>query len=161
MMPMSKKSPIDSSSEAIEFRPDEPDNSLSSMNSKEEEETQKPSTNGAAKAGKRERAFELSLPAVVTGRDALENRFREKTQILSISSEEATVWLKSRVEIGSKLDISLDIPKTLILESHLQLKLTGTVIFAEADSVQRGKKHLIALRLEKKFKLLPIPSSIN
>jgi hypothetical protein len=160
MMPMSKKSPFDSSPEAIELRPAEPDNALPSMNSKEED-TLKPSTQGATKAGKRERAFELSLPAVVTGRDAMENRFREKTQVLSISSEEATVWLKSRVAIGSKLDISLNIPKTLILESHLQLKLSGTVTITEADSIRPGKRQLVALRLEKKFKLLPIPSSIN
>lgn len=160
MILMIKKSPFDSSPEAIEFRPTEPDNSLPAMNSKDED-TLKPSTHGAAKPGKRERAFELSLPAVVTGRDALENRFREKTQVLSISAEEATVWLKSRVAVGTKLDISLDIPKTLILESHLQLKLTGTVTIAEADSIRPGKRQLVALRLEKKFKLLPIPSSNN
>lgn len=127
----------------------------------ENEELSKPSNHGAARTGKRERAFELSLPALVTGLDALENKFREKTQLYSISSEEATVWLRSKVMVGSKIDLSLDIPKTLILENHLKLRLTGTVVLAQADSARAGKKQLVSVRLDKKFRLLPIPSSIN
>ncbi|HCS49045.1 MAG: hypothetical protein A2V45_03595 [Candidatus Aminicenantes bacterium RBG_19FT_COMBO_58_17] len=127
----------------------------------EKEEPFKPSIHGASKDGKRERAFELSLPALVTGMDALENRFREKTLITSISSEEATIWLRSQVLVGAKLDISLDIPQTLILENSLKLQLTGTVLLAQAESQRNGKKQLVSLRLDKKFKLLPIPPSIN
>jgi len=93
--------------------------------------------------------------------DALDNKFREKTQVLSISSEEATVWLRSRVMLGSKLDLALDIPKTLILENHLKLRLSGTVILMNNDSARVGKKQLVSLRLDKKFQLLPIPPSIN
>lgn len=120
-----------------------------------------PSIHGASKDGKRERAFELSLPALVTGIDALENRFREKTLITSISSEEARIWLRSQVSIGTKLDISLDIPKTLILESGLKLQLTGTVRLIQTDTSQNGKKQLISLRLDKKFKLIPVAPTIN
>jgi hypothetical protein len=127
----------------------------------EKQETLNSSIQGASKAGKRERAFELSLPALVTGLDALENRFREKTLISSISAEEATVWLRSPVTIGAKLDISLDIPKTLILENSLKLQLSGTVKLAQLDSTRLGKKQLISLQLDKKFKLLPIPPNIN
>lgn len=127
----------------------------------EKEEPFKPSIHGAAKDGKRERAFELSLPALVTGLDVLENRFREKTLVTSISSEEATVWLRSQVPIGAKLDISLDIPKTLILESSLKLHLTGTVLLIQTSSARNGKKQLVSLRLDRKFKLLPVPPSIN
>jgi hypothetical protein len=156
---MFKKSPSDSSLRAIELRQRSNENLYLEMN--ENEGLSKPSTYGAARTGKRERAFELSLPALVTGLDALENKFREKTHLFSISSEEATVWLKSKVMVGSKLDISLDIPKTLILESHLKLRLSGTVILAQADSARVGKKQLVSVRLDKKFRLLPIPSSIN
>ncbi len=127
----------------------------------EKQETLNPSIQGASKAGKRERSFELSLPALVTGLDALENRFREKTLINSISAEEATVWLRSQVTIGAKLDISLDIPKTLILENSLKLQLSGRVKLAQMDSTRPGKKQLVSLRLDKKFKLLPIPPNIN
>jgi len=159
MIIMSKKSPSDSSPKAIELREEAEDNGLAEMN--EKEELSKPSTHGAARAGKRERAFELSLPALVTGVDALDNKFREKTQVMSISSEEATVWLRSRVMLGSKLDLALDIPKTLILENHLKLRLSGTVILLQNDSARVGKKQLVSIRLDKKFRLLPIPPSIN
>lgn len=156
---MSKKSPSDSSPGAIELRAEADENEFAEMN--EKQEISKPSPHGAARAGKRERAFELSLPALVTGVDALDNKFREKTQVLSISSEEATVWLRSRVTLGSKLDLALDIPKTLILENHLKLRLSGTVILMNNDSARAGKKQLVSLRLDKKFQLLPIPPSIN
>lgn len=127
----------------------------------EKQEPLKPSIHGASKAGKRERAFELSLPALVTGQDAMENRFREKTLINSISADEATVWLRSQVAIGAKLIISLDIPKTLILENSLKLHLSGTVKLAQMDSTRLGKKQLVSLRLDKKFKLLPILQNSN
>jgi len=156
---MNKKSPFESSPEGIELSEPMTENRSLDMNANEEDF--KPSLHGAARAGKRERAFELSLPAMVTGVDAEENRFREKTLLFSISSEEATVWLKSRVLPGSKLDVSLEIPKTLILENHLKLQLSGTVIISQAHSERNGKKQLVSLRLDKKFKLLPIPLSIN
>lgn len=156
---MAKKSPFESSLEGIELREPMTENRIPDMNAKEEDF--KPSLPGAARAEKRERAFELSLPAVVTGLDAEENKFREKTLLFSISSEEATVWLKSRVLPGSKLDVSLEIPKTLILENHLKLQLSGTVIITQANSERNGKKQLVSLRLDKRFKLLPIPLSVN
>jgi len=156
---MAEKSPFDSSPGGIALDKAVADNEAPNMN--EKEEPFKPSIHGASKDGKRERAFELSLPALVTGLDILENKFREKTLITSISSEEATVWLRSHVPIGAKLDISLDIPKTLILESSLKLQLTGTVLLIQTDSLRNGKKQLISLRLDKKFKLLPVPPSVN
>lgn len=125
------------------------------------QESLKPSIQGASKAGKRERAFELSLPALVTGLDVMENRFREKTLLSSISAEEATVWLRSQVSVGAKLDIALDIPKTLILENSLKLQLSGTVKLTQLDATRTGKKLLVSLQLDKKFKLLPIPPNIN
>jgi len=156
---MAEKSPSDSSPRGIAPARGVNNNGIPNMN--EKEEPFKPSIHGASKDGKRERAFELSLPALVTGLDVLENKFREKTLITSISSEEAVVWLRSQVPIGAKLDISLDIPKTLILESSLKLQLTGTVLLIQTDSARNGKKQLVSLRLDKKFKLLPVPPSIN
>jgi hypothetical protein len=159
MNAMSKKSPFESSLQGIELGEATTENHISHMNAKEEDF--KPSLHGAAKAGKRERAFELSLPAVVTGMDSEQNKFREKTLLFSISSEEATLWLKSKVLPGSKLDVSLEIPKTLILENNLKLQLSGTVTITQVSSERNGKKQLISLRLDKKFKLLPIPLSVN
>lgn len=120
-----------------------------------------PSSPGAAKDGKRERAFELSLPAVVTGLDRSENRIREKTMLVSISAEEATVRLRSKVEPGLRLKISLEIPKTLILQNQLRLSLTGTVASEPADEPGAGRKPAVLLRLDRKFRLQPVAPSLN
>jgi len=112
----------------------------------------KPSIQGAAKAVKRERAFELSLPALVKGLDALDNEFQERTELSSISSQEVSFGLNSKVMIGSKVNLFLDIPKTLILERSLNLFISGRVIYVKADT-SKGKKQLIAIRLEKNYKI--------
>ncbi len=121
----------------------------------------KTSLTGAARDGKRERAFELSLPAVVTGVDTAANRFRERTMLVSISSEEATVRLRSRVGPGIKLKLSLEIPKTLILQNQLRLQLTGTVAESAADLLPPGRKQDVLLRLDRKFRLLPVAPTLN
>jgi len=159
MMRMPKKSPSDSSPKAIAFEAACPHNDNGEM--KNQGNSSSVAIPGAAGAGKKERAFELSLPALVTGVDVLENKFKEKTQILSISSEEATILLRSRVTVGSKLDLSLEIPKTLILESHLKLQLSGTVVLTQTEPAQSGKKKLVSIRLDKRFRLDPLPPSVN
>lgn len=156
---MAKKSPSDSSSRAIAIEAASIDNGSGEM--KNQGNSSSSVIPGAAAAGRKERAFELSLPALVTGVDVLENKFKEKTQILSISSEEATILLRSRVTVGSKLDLSLEIPKTLILESHLKLQLSGTVILTQTEPAQSGKKKLVSIRLDKRFRLNPLPPSVN
>ncbi len=156
---MAKKSPYNSSPRGIAFEAASLQNGNGEM--KNQGDSSSPVIPGAAGAGKKERAFDLSLPAIVTGVDVLENKFKEKTQILSISSEEATILLRSRVTVGSKLDLSLEIPKTLILESHLKLQLSGTVILTQTEPAQSGKKKLVSIRLDKRFRLNPLPPSVN
>lgn len=158
-MRMPKKSPSDSSPKAIAFEAGCIDNDTGEM--KNQGNSSSPTIPAAVGAGKKERAFELSLPAQVTGVDVLENKFKEKTQILSISSEEATILLRSRVTVGSKLDLSLEIPKTLILESHLKLQLSGTVILIQTEPAQSGKKKLVSIRLDKRFRLNPLLPTLN
>jgi hypothetical protein len=114
----------------------------------------KPSIQGAAKVSKRERSFELSLPALVTGQDAKGNEFEENTQILSISSQNALFWLKSKVLIGSALCLSLLIPKTIILENSLNLLVSGKVVLVQANGNQNNH-HLVSIQLDKTFKIKP------
>jgi hypothetical protein len=156
---MTKKSPSDSSPGAIAFEAACTHNGNGEM--KNQGNSSSPVIPEATGAGKKERAFDLSLPTLVTGVDVLENKFKEKTQILSISSEEATILLRNRVMVGSKLDLSLEIPKTLILESHLKLQLSGTVILTQAEPAQSGKKKLVSIRLDKRFRLNPLPPAVN
>lgn len=157
---MAKKSPRYSSPEAIEFAAGAPDNAGEDMS--RPTEASKPSIHGVTRDGKRERAFELSLLAVVTGVDQSDNRFREKTVLLSISAEEARVRLRSRVGPGVKVKISLDIPKTLILQNQLRLQLSGTVASDPPDDGPAdGRKQDVLLRLDRKFRLLPVGPALN
>jgi len=95
----------------------------------------------------------------VTGVNALDKEFEEETYVSSISSQEAFFSLNSKVTLGSKLGISLDIPRTLVLEKRLKVLLTGTVISIQAKTGNQ-KKQRIALKLDKKYKILPcLPST--
>lgn len=116
----------------------------------------KPAYPTAFKDTSRERSFELSLPTLVMGIDAVGNEFQEYTELISLSSQEAIFKLDSKVIIGSKLTMSLDIPKTLFLENQLKLEMSGNVRFVKAEQ-NDSKKQLIILRLNKNYKINPIP----
>lgn len=119
----------------------------------------RPSIQGAAKVGKRERTFELSLPALVNGINAAGREFEEGTQLLSISAQEASFQLDSRVLLGTKVYLSLAIPKTLILENQLQLLLSGTVIYVRAEN-GKEKPQFVSVRLDKNYRLQPFRPNV-
>ena len=99
-----------------------------------------------------EKDFDLFLPAVVSGIDAKGIEFNEKTELSSMSSLIAHFGLKSKVTIGTKLFVVLNIPKTLILENQLKLRISGNVIFAKADE-DLVNKPLISIDLDKTYKI--------
>jgi hypothetical protein len=113
-----------------------------------------PSTSSAARAGKRERSFELSLPALVKGLDAAGRKFEERTSVCGISAQEATLRIKAKLGIDSRVTLFLDIPRTLILESPLRMVLSGAVIYVRMED--QGDKHqLVVVRLDRGFRLHP------
>jgi hypothetical protein len=116
-----------------------------------------PSTQGATRAGKRERTFELSLPAVVKGLDARGKRFEESTLVCAISAQEVSVRLNARLLIGAKMTVTLDVPRTLILESPLRLLVTGIVVYVRSE-VENGKTQYVSIRLDRSFRLQPNPA---
>lgn len=101
------------------------------------------------KGPNKERCFDLSLPIVVKGLDVAGKEFQEHTELQTISSQLATFWIDSGVIIGSKLNLSLEVPRTLILENQMRLILSGDVVFIKEDG---PKKHLISVRLDKNYK---------
>jgi hypothetical protein len=101
---------------------------------------------------KQERYFELSVPVLVSGMNAKGEEFEERTKISSISSQEASFWLNEKVTIGTRIDMCLQIPKTLILESHLNLSVSGEVIFVQSETNNR-KKQLAIIRLDRTYKI--------
>ncbi len=117
-----------------------------------------PSYQSAFNNVKRERIFELSLPALITGINAVGEEFQEYTELISLSSQEAIFKLDSKVVIGSKLNLSLDIPKTLFLENQLKVEMSGSVRFAKAEQ-NDSKRQMIILRLNKNYKIRSIPLS--
>lgn len=102
-----------------------------------------------------EKDLELFLPAIVSGINAEGKAFSEKTELTSMSALKAHFGLKSKVTLGTKLNVILDIPKTLILENHLKLRVSGDVIYAKADSSE-GTKQQISIRLDRTFKIQPV-----
>ena len=114
----------------------------------------KPSIQGATKVSKRERSFELSLPALVSGQDDDGKEFSENTKILSISAQNALFWRKSKVLIGSNLNLSLQIPKTIILENRLSLLVSGKVVLVQGNTNNKNSQ-LVSMQLERTFKIRP------
>jgi hypothetical protein len=106
---------------------------------------------GAIKAPERERSFKLSLPALVTGMDAYGREFRERTRIISASSEKATFFLKSKIVIGTPISLAVEIPKTLILQDSLNLLLTGKVTLVQKQ--KDNKYQDITLDLKRSYKI--------
>ncbi|MCK4557548.1 MAG: hypothetical protein KAU47_08515 [Candidatus Aminicenantes bacterium] len=112
----------------------------------------------AFKEVERERIFELSLPALIAGINAVGEEFQEYSELISLSSQEAIFKLDSNVIIGSKLNLSLDIPKTLFLENQLKVEISGNVRFAKAEQ-NDSKRQLIILRLNNIYKIRSVPLS--
>jgi hypothetical protein len=104
---------------------------------------------------KKERAFELSLPAVVKGVDATEAEFAERTEISSLSAQEAVLWLSAKVTIGTKLALHLQIPRTFLLEKPLELRLAGTVQYVRSELSRNKKSQLVSVRLDRSFRIDP------
>lgn len=102
---------------------------------------------------RRERTFEMAIPALVQGRDALESDFTEKIEVSSLSAQEAVFWLSAKVLIGSKLVLLLQIPRTFLLERPLEVKLAGTVQYVRSDLSVAEKDQLVSIRLDRTFRI--------
>lgn len=111
---------------------------------------------GPDRNGKRERSFELSLPALIKGLDAAGRKFEERSAVCAISAQEVSFRLKARLIIGSRVTLFLDIPRTLILESPLRMVLSGAVVYVRFEE-GNGKQQFIVVRLDRGFRLHPNP----
>lgn len=109
---------------------------------------------GLSEGPKQERFFELSLNVLASGLDSSGAEFREYTELSSISSQVATLWLKSKVKRGTNLRLSLEVPRTPVLENSLRLQVSGKVFEIEDNSNIKNKK-LVSMHLDKAFKILP------
>ncbi len=117
----------------------------------------KSSIQGVTGERRGERQLELSLPALVLGENAAGRKFKETTELLSISSEMARFRLKNPVKIGTVLKLSLEIPATAMLIHPLHLEISGQVVRVEFND-QNALRQLVTLELRKKFQLQPAGS---
>lgn len=113
-----------------------------------------PSSPSPAGPGKRERTFDLSLPALVKGLDAAGRKFEERSAVCAISAQEVSFRLKARLIIDSRVTLFLDIPRTLILESPLRMVLSGAVVYVRFEE-GNGKQQYVVVRLDRSFRLHP------
>ena len=113
-----------------------------------------PPTRPAARTAKRERIFELSVPALVKGLDAAGRKFEEQASVSGISAQEVSFRLKARLIIDSRVTLFLDIPRTLILETPLRMVLSGAVVYVRYEEANDGLQHVV-VRLDRGFRLHP------
>lgn len=99
---------------------------------------------------RREWRLELPLKAAVEGRLPQGKKFREETTLINISSTGAYFYLDSAITIGSKLELSIDMPAKLSEGKPLQLRLEGEAVRLEKSDF-KGKKQGVALRFYKEF----------
>lgn len=104
---------------------------------------------------RREWRFELPLSAIIEGKLPGGDKFQENTEIQNISSSGVYFCLDSGVVIGSKLNLVIELPEKLSKgKKKLKLCIGGlTVRLEEVD--KEDKKHGVALRFEKQYKIIP------
>ena len=106
-------------------------------------------------ARRSERTFDFDLPAVVQGTDTGDRAFIEQTEVASMSSQEAFLRLRAKVEPGVKLRLSLHIPRTFFLEKPLDLNLTGTVGNPPGESDKNQSGAFVRVQLDQIFRIIP------
>ncbi len=103
---------------------------------------------------RREWRFDLPLPAIVEGLLPQGKKFRESVLLENISSGGAFFCLDSGIVVGSKMKLSIDLPKELTEGKKIILKIGGTSVRLE-NADQKGKKQGVAVRFGKDFRFVP------
>jgi c-di-GMP-binding flagellar brake protein YcgR len=103
---------------------------------------------------RREWRFELPLPAVVEGKLPQGKKFREVSMLENISSGGAYISLDSGIVVGSKLNITIELPKELTEGKNIKLRVGGMAVRLEKPD-KKGKSQGVAVRFSKDFRFVP------
>lgn len=103
---------------------------------------------------RKEWRFDLPLTAIVEGQLPMGKRFHETAKLTNISSGGAYFLLDSTVMVGSKVKLSIDLPKELTEGQKVRLEVGGLTVRLQKPE-KRGKKQGVAVRFGKDFKFLP------
>ncbi|MBC7364983.1 MAG: hypothetical protein H5U07_10685 [Candidatus Aminicenantes bacterium] len=121
----------------------------------------KPSIQGVTGDRKRERLLKLSLPALVKGQNALGRSFEEKTEIKAISAEQAHLFLRNPVQVGSQLLLIINVPATVMLLHPIRMELSGQVSKVEMKKIGRRNFQQLVLKLQPHYKIRTQVASNN
>ncbi len=103
---------------------------------------------------RKEWRFDLPLTAKIEGQLPVGKPFRETARLTNISSGGAYFLLDSAVIVGSKVKLSIDLPKELTEGQSVKLEVGGLTVRLQRAEKQ-GKKQGVAVRFGKDFKFLP------
>ena len=98
----------------------------------------------------KETGFNLSLPTFIEWESTNGEKFKEKTVLSYISHRGASFWLENAVEIGSEINLTVDLPQKLSVEKDLKLFIKGVVIFVEATDEHKPRNR-VSIRFDSKY----------
>jgi len=100
---------------------------------------------------RREWRFELPLPAEIEGQLPQGEKFREKTILENISSTGAYFSLDSSLVVGSKVNLSIELPPQMTEGRKVKLCLDGVTVRLEKRG-KKARKQGVAVRFKKDFR---------
>ena len=102
---------------------------------------------------RREWRFDLPLPATVEGWLPQGRKFKTMATIRNISATGALLRLDKGIDVGTKLKLSIEIPKRATEGEKVRLQIGGITIRLEKPD-RKGKKQGVAVRFSKDFKFV-------
>ncbi|HRD02352.1 MAG TPA: PilZ domain-containing protein [Candidatus Saccharicenans sp.] len=100
---------------------------------------------------RREWRFELPLPAEIEGHMPEGKKFAEKTILENISSTGAYFSLDSNLVVGSKVNLTIELPPEFTEGRTIKLCLDGETVRLEKKQ-KVGRKQGVAVRFKRDFR---------
>jgi hypothetical protein len=102
------------------------------------------------RSGENSPGFNMPLPMRVSGIDTQGKEFQESSVLAHISSEEASFFLKTKVDRQSLLKLVIPLPPKLADGQQLKLVLKGKVVSVESVSGNEDNKRIL-LKLDSRY----------
>jgi hypothetical protein len=98
--------------------------------------------------------FAFPLPTRVEGRNSRGQEFSEDIVLSSINHQGSTFYLKSRVNVGERLRLVIDLPEKLSAGADLKLVVKGKATRVEAADT-KGSRHRTTVAFDSKYVIKP------